>query len=527
MALALAACSSAPSGEKTVGVAQGFFGGVAADEPRAALVGRDILKAGGNAVDAATAVYFALAVTLPSKAALGGGGVCLVNDPESRRTVALNFLAGTPASIPASATRPSAVPGNARGFMALHSKYGHLHWAQVVAPGENLARFGAPVSRAFARDLAAVEGALMAEPESRRVFGRRDGSGAVREGDMLVQPDLAAVLAKLRREGGGGLYAGPLAERLVTAVGKARGSLTLKDLADYAPTWRPAIHIPWGHGMIHFAPPPAAAGAVAAEMWTMLTLGDRYEDAPREERPHMLVEAALRAFADRGRWLADDGSSLVKPSDLVSESRIAKLMSTYRPDSHVPAAQLDPAPVARLENPAATSFVTVDADGQAVACALTMNNLFGTGRVAPDTGILLAAVPGRKDNGSTSLGPMMATSDDGKDFFFAAAASGGVAAPTALMNVAVRTLISEHPLGEAMAAKRLHHGGLPDLVYYEQGLDAGAVKSLTDRGHTVAPTTTLGVVNAVSCPDSLPDKPDTCSIKADPRGYGLATSVLE
>ena len=163
MALLALGCSS---DEETnlgqIGLIEGFLGGVAADEPRAALIGRDVLSAGGSAADAATAVYFALAVTLPSSASLGGGGVCLVHDTPSARTEAIRFLARRPADVPPGTARPSAVPGNPRGFFALHSKYGVLRWEQVVAPAEGLARFGTPVSRALARDLKQVGTALLA-----------------------------------------------------------------------------------------------------------------------------------------------------------------------------------------------------------------------------------------------------------------------------------------------------------------------------------------------------------------------------
>ncbi len=507
-------------------VAGAFFGGLAADEPRAALVGHEILRAGGNAMDAATAVYFALAVTLPSSASLGGGGVCVVEDNGTESTKALHFLAGAPGQVPPTATRPSAVPGNVRGFSALHAKYGRLRWAQVVAPAANMARFGVQVSRAFARDLAKVEKALLMEPETRRVFGRTDGRGLVREGDILVQGDLAATLSLVRSQGPGSLYQGPMARRLVAAVERAGGSLGLEDLRAYAPVWRDTIKVTFGDGTMHLAPPPAAAGAVAAEMWAMLVQDDRYENVADGERPHLVVETALRAFADRARWLRGDGTSTVAPEKLVSEARITSLMASYRRDRHVPAAELDPAPVARPENPAATSFVVVDGHGSAVACALTLNNLFGTGRVAKGTGILMAALPGRGGRGPISLGPMVVMSEKDNQFYAAAAASGGVAAPTAMLNVMAPILFGGR-LDDAMSAKRLHHGGVPDLTYYEQGISETVLKSLTARGHRVAPTMALGLVNVAICFDGLPEEPQTCAVRADPRGFGLAKAVEE
>ena len=388
-----------------IGFVEGFLGGVAADEPRAALVGRDILSAGGTAADAATAVYFTLAVTLPSSASLGGGGVCLVHDHGTNTTEALDFLARRPESVPPTASRPSAVPGNARGFFALHSKYGRLRWAQLVAPAENLARFGTQVTRAFARDLLKVDQALMADSESRRVFSRPAGGGTVSEGDQLRQLDLAGVLSRLRSLGPGELYTGQTARALVAGAAVAGGSLAQDDLRKFAPVWRSTVKVAFGNNTAHFAPPPAAAGAVAAAMWAMLTRSDDYDDADDDNRGHLFAEMALRAYADRARWLGRDGDSIVAADDLVSEARLDPLAASYRPDRHVPAEELDPAPVPRLENPAATSFVVADREGSAVACALTMNNLFGTGRIAPGTGILLAMRPGEMGRGPVSLGP--------------------------------------------------------------------------------------------------------------------------
>ncbi|MEE9250468.1 MAG: gamma-glutamyltransferase, partial [Alphaproteobacteria bacterium] len=215
-AVALGGCSSEGPELGTVGHVEGFLGGVAADEPRAVLVARDVLSAGGTATDAAVALYFALSVTLPSAASLGGGGICVVFDRKSDRVEALDFTARAPAG--RRTGRPSAVPGNPRGMFALHAKYGRLRWAQLVAPAEKLARFGSSVSRALAWHLSAA-GPLLADRESRRVFARSDGT-PLREGDIIEQLDLAVVLSLLRRSPGQ-FYSGPFARQLVKAVRRA------------------------------------------------------------------------------------------------------------------------------------------------------------------------------------------------------------------------------------------------------------------------------------------------------------------
>ena len=521
----LTACGPDEELRGTIGFVEGFLGGVAADEPRAAQIGREILSAGGNATDAAVATYFALSVTLPSSASLGGGGVCVVHDRETGNTEALEFLARTPARMASGATRPSAVPGNPRGFFVLHAKYGRLRWERMVAPAETLARFNARVSRALARDLAKVGKALLADGQSRRVFGHPNGTGPIGEGDALRQVELAAVLGRLRTKGPGDFYLGALAKRFVTAVGQAGGTLGIDDLRQYAPVWRETVKAQSGNETAHFAPPPAAAGALAAQMWQVLIGQEGYEDAGDDERNHLFAEVSLRVFADRGQWLGVDGASTVAAAQLVGEARLEAMMAGYRSDAHVAANKLNPGPVARRENPAATTFVVVDPEGSAVACALTMNNLFGTGRIAPGTGVLLAALPGRGGRGPTSLGPMLVINDTTNRFFLAMAASGGVTAPTAMLNVAVRVLAEEKSLDEAMHAKRLHHGGLPDLVYHEKGFDEAAIKTLTGRGHRVAATRALGLVNAAYCSAGIPGNSESCVIRTDPRGFGLAASA--
>lgn len=507
-----------------VGYVTGFLGGVSADEPRAALIGREILSAGGTAADAAVAAYFALSVTLPSSASLGGGGVCIVHDPVKQETVALDFLTGVPATVPAGADRPSAIPGNPRGMFMLHARYGRLKWQQLVAPAANIARFGAVVSRAFATDLDLVATPLAAESETRRVFGRVDGSGLAKEGDLLRQVELAAVIERMRQHGPGDFYNGPLARQIVAAVNSAGGSLTLEDLRSYVPVWRDPVAVDVILGVTaYFAPPPAAAGAVAAEIAAMMASRDK-ATRNAEERPHLFAEAAARAFGDRARWLKPDGTSNVPVRDLVAKARIEALMRSYDSAKHVPSANLDPAPVERPESPAATSFVVADREGQVVACALTMNNLFGTGRIAPGTGILLAALPGG-GRGPTSLGPMIVHDKNASSVIFAAGASGGVTAPTALAWVASEIVYGDKNLENALASKRIHHGGHPDTVFYEPDVPEATLTALRARGHQLAATPSLGKVNALFCPGGLLKKPETCQIRPDPRGFGLATSA--
>ena len=504
---------------------QGFIGGVVADEPQAALIGRDILSAGGSAVDAVVAMYFAAAVTMPSSASLGGGGVCVAFDPKRGETRALEFLARPPRRVVPGADRPVAVPGNVRGFFALHARYGRLTWSQVLGPAESLARFGVRVSRAFARELAPVEDALMVEPETRRVFAAEDGTRMVREGDFLQQPELAAVLSLIRIELPGKFYTGPLASKIVASAEEAGGSLDIEDLRDYKPVWRKTIVLPLGDEVIHFAPPPATGGVVAAEMWAMLANDDRYEDTAVEERPHLIAEAALRAYADRARWEDDRGATAVDAQTLVAAPHIEALVADYRADTHVSPSELGLSVVGGPENPSAATFIAADRQGSAAACAVTLNSLFGTGRVAGGTGIVLASLPGQGGRGAKSLGPMLIVNENVNNFYFAAAASGGIVAPIAMVDVAARVLLGQQPLAEAVAAKRVFGSGDPDVVFVERDLSPSVSEMLRRKGHRLAETPSLGRVNVIYCPGGIPDQKDFCEVGTDPRGFGLAGSA--
>ncbi|MCC7015941.1 MAG: gamma-glutamyltransferase, partial [Rhodospirillales bacterium] len=511
-ALALGGCATKPdeSLHGTAGFIQGFLGGVVADEPRAALAGREILSAGGSAADTAVATYFALSVTLPSMATLGGGGICLAHDPAKDQTQMLDFIAPGPRTAPIQGAggpggvgrrnegpgaedaagslvmahaRPAAIPMNARGFFVLHARYGRLKWAQLPAPAANLARFGVPVSRALARDLAQAGAVIGADAEARRIFGRPDGSGPLREGDRLIQVDLAAMLERVRNQGPGDLHGGEGARQLIQAYRSAGLALDRNDLRESVPVWREPLGVPVeGMGrrsMAYFAVPPAAAGAVAGRIIAQLAERDRYARAGANERAPLFVEAAARALAEGP-------------------------------------------PLSLAEGSAATAFVAADREGQVVACAVTPHHPFGAGRVAPRTGILAAAVPTVGARGPAALAAMIVNDRIRDGIVFAAAASGGAAAATAMAEVAARTLFEGRLLEDALGQARLHPAGPAGPVYREPRLDDGSARELSVRGTRLAAAPILGVVNALACPGGLRNKPETCSLRADPRALGLA-----
>lgn len=511
VAAALAGCAeSKPAG--TIGFVKGFGGMVAADEPRAALAARDVLSAGGTAADAAVVLYFTMAVTQPSTASLGGGGVCVAYDKDKKRTEVVEFLA-PPSQASATARNPSAVPANVRGFYALHARYGKFRWEQLLAGPETLARSGAPVSRAFASDVARAAQLIANDPAARQVF--MPNGRPLAEGQVLEQRDLATLLARLRRAPGD-MYLGAASREFIEAVKRADGSLTAEDLRDLKPNVREAIGVPLGDDTAYFAPPPAVAGGIAAQMTA--TLADRWKGAGPDEKPHLLAEAAAKAFADRSRWMQPHGWPNENAQNLAARERATALMAAYNPDRHTAveaAKSTDAIPAA--------GFVTMDSMGNAVACNVTTYGLFGNGRMAPGTGVMLAAVPGLS-SGPPAVGPVLVVNTHSKEVHFGGAATGGVTAPTALVQTLLSTMRDGTQLEAAVAAPRVHHSGAPDIAFVESGERAFDPAPLSKRGHEIKAVPMPSRVNAFACASGDPDF-KKCRVATDPRGNGLGLIV--
>lgn len=507
----------------TIGFVPGALGAISVEEPQAALVARDILSAGGTAADAATAIGFALSVTMPSAASIGGGGLCIVRDARGEKPQVIDFLPRAPKQASASAPRPSAVPGLPRGLFLLHSRYGELKWAQVVAPAETLARFGYPISRAFAVELAKVAPALVEDKISARVFRRKDGR-VVGEGDYFKQPDLAGLIGRMRRQGVGDFYIGSEAANFVEGVKAAGGTLSIEDLRAFQPAIREPISLKWESNTVwHFAGPPASGGAVVANMMSLLMADARFENADEVLREHLLVETAKRAFANRMKNLLADGNYRTDPNTFVSEQYIERAGGGINDNRATPFSSLVSSPVDWPETPAAVSFSVMDIRGGAVACTLTMNNRFGTGRMVDGYGVVLAAAPDQRGRTYTPVGPALLTSELFNRSYGAFAASGGVAAPTALVNVIARAGAGPQTLLEAMRAPRTHYAGVPDKVFVERSMDAKTVEALKARGHNVAISEDIGRVTATYCNTGIPNKKGiSCASASDPRGHGVA-----
>jgi gamma-glutamyltranspeptidase/glutathione hydrolase len=427
-------------------------GAVVADEPQATLVARAILAAGGNATDAATALAFALMVTLPSRASLGGGGACLVYSPTIKagtRNGPQAFVFLSPAAS-GGGSRAAAVPMTARGLLLMQAIYGSKPIDQLIGPAQRLASLGVPVSQAFENDLSVVSGPLFGDPVARATFG--DASGApLGVGQPMVQPALADTLSQLRIKGVADLYQGDLAQSLVRGSAMAEGPISIQDLTNAVPRQMDPIDVGAGGNHATFLPPPADGGLAAAGAYAQLRAQEG--DIAGANAAALAIATAYRAGTD-----AQDPAALLQETNL--------------PRGNLP------------EVAASTSFVTLDQYGGAVSCSLTMNNLFGTGRIAPGTGILLAASPAHGQ--APLLSASLVWNKPTNTFRASVGGSGQQGAPLA---VALTT----------------------DYALRQEGRDFGSVVPEPGRA------------NAISCPGRVPGRFKSCIWLTDPRGAGMAT----
>lgn len=453
--LGLAAGSGPVAGQP--GFVRGFLGGVATEDPAAALAARQVLSSGGSATDAAVAAGFVLAVTLPSRVGLGGGGACVVYDRSRPAPEAVMFLPGGRATTPPGADRPAAVPLLARGLFGLYTRSSIRPLEELMAPAEQLARFGTEVSRGLAGDLAAVAAPLLVDPGARAVFGRA-GGGTKQAGEQLIQPDLAQTLGQLRTNGVGDLHQGTLARRLEEGSRQVGGNLTAEELRAALPNLVPPIDIASAGGdRIAFLPAPADGGLAAAVAYTALMGGAA------------LPEASSRGLAAASAWRQRGGD----------------------PRALLTATGLPPAQLGTL--PASAGLVVYDRRGGAVACAFTMNNLFGTGRMVPGLGFLLAPAPGVGQVRPPLLSAAIAYNTNVQGFRLAAAASGQQSAPIGVAG----------PM-----ALQLLRGAAP----------AAAVEA----GATGAARTQLG-----ACTGYLPGPEGRCFTVSGPGGAGVALGAVD
>jgi gamma-glutamyltranspeptidase/glutathione hydrolase len=530
-ALLLAAVGSGAADAAAPPAVEAEHGIVVSAQHDASEIGARILEWGGNAIDAAVAVGYALAVTDPCCGNIGGGGFMLVHLADGRDTF-LDFRETAPgaanpamyldaAGEPVAAAsregwRAVAVPGTVMGLDRALGEYGRLPRRAVMAPAIALARDGFVLGHADAQIVERSAARLAKDAAAARIFLRPDGS-PLQSGDRLVQADLAASLERIARDGPDAFYRGPIAQAMAAASAAGGGILTAEDLAGYATTEGAPLDCGYRGWEIVSAPPPSSGGATICQILGIVAGDDlKALGFGSAASVHLLVEAMRLAYRDRNTWLGDP-AFVANPLDrLLSKEHAAALRGRIDPGKA--AASAPPGPRSS-EKPETTHYSVADGEGNAVAVTYTLNGSFGAGIVAPGTGILLnnemddfAAKPGAANlyglvqgeanaiaPGKRPLSSMAPTlvKKDGR-LFLVLGSPGGSRIITAVLETLINILDHGMAPQEAVDAPRFHHQWLPDKVYYEpRGLSPDTLERLRGIGHALAEQPPWGAVELI------------------------------
>lgn len=508
----------------TVHAVPAEHGMVVAQEKISAQVGADILRRGGNAVDAAVATGFAMAVTYPRAGNIGGGGFMVIYSTERNEDITIDYRETAPAATTpqiflgadgkpdAAKSRDSAlgvgVPGTVAGLALALEKYGSGRFtlAQLLEPAIVLARDGFLVGDDIADTLPGWHKRLVRWPTSAQIFSRPDGT-PLGEGDKLVQSDLAETLSAVAALGPRGFYEGPVAEKLAKAVTDAGGIMTSADLKSYQAVIRAPVRGTYRGYDIVSMPLPSSGGVVLVETLNILEgfqLADLKQGSPASL--HLLIEAMKRAYADRARYLGDPAFVNAPIGTLTGKDYAAKLRATISADRATPSKQLVSTAASPHEGSNTTHFSVVDGGGNAVSNTYTLNFSYGVGLVADGTGVLLnnelddftAAVgasnayglvgfepnlPGPGKRPLSSMSPTIVLKD-GKPVLVTGS-PGGSRIISTVLQVIVNVLDYNMEVAAAVAAPRLHHQWLPDEVRVESGFPDNVLLELKAMDHHI------------------------------------------
>jgi len=497
-------------------------GMVVAQETRAALIGAEVLKRGGNAVDAAVAVGFAMAVTYPRAGNIGGGGFMLIHLARKNQDIAIDYRETAPAATtretflnakgeadPAKSRDQGlaiGVPGTVAGLTHALEKYGSgkFKLAQLIAPAIDLARHGYKVGDEFEDTGRSAITRMARWPSTAKLFLKPDGS-LIARGTLLVQSDLAATLEAISKRGPRAFYEGPIADKLSAAVREAGGLMTSDDLKNYKAVERPVLRGSYRGLRLISMPPPSSGGVVLLEMLNILE-GFKLKAADDPESAHLMVEAMRYAYADRAHLLGDPDFVKVPIAGLLSKRYAATLRAKIDRQHATPSDKIKAADPASFEGDNTTHYSVVDRFGNAVANTYTINLSYGVGLIAEGTGVLLnnelddfAAAPGAPNSFGlvgyeanepgpnkrplSSMTPAIVLRN-GKPVIVTGS-PGGSRIITAVLQVLLNVIDYRMTLAEAVHAPRIHHQWLPDETMVEAGVSAELIKALQARGHHV------------------------------------------
>ena len=495
--------------------------------PPATEAGLAILKAGGNAVDAAIAVEFALAVTWPAAGNIGGGGFMIVHPPDGRDVVCIDYREAAPGTATATMFTPQdgrfthkivGVPGTVSGMARAHARFGRLEWKHLVMPAVKLAADGFEVDEVLASSMNGVLESERAregghERELSRVYGKKlqDGNESLKwkAGNRLVLPDLAKTLQRIADHGDDDFYRGETAERLAAEMRSGDGLITVEDLANYQAEVRPAIHGTFRGYDVYGPSPPSSGGICLVEMLNVLEHFDlRRHDRYSARNLHIIAETMKRAYCDRARFLGDQDFVKI-PKRLTDKSYARKLAEQIDERAATPSETLAPEIDVKYESPSTTHFSVIDRSGLAVSNTTTLQYGWGSRIVVKGAGFLLNNImgdfnwfPGHTDRSGNigtkpnqiAPGKRMLSSQTptivahkGRPVLITGSPGGRTIINTSLQMV-LNVIEFEMDLPEAMRAARIHHQWLPDRIVYETyggQITEDTAAELKARGHTL------------------------------------------
>ena len=513
----------------------GRSGMVASQEIVASRVGADILSQGGNAIDAAVATGFALAVTLPRAGNLAGGGFMMVHLAEENKTIALDYREMAPAAasrdmflksngevdnqLARDSLKSSGVPGTVAGLLYAHEKYGQLTLKQIIQPAIDLAAEGIAVNVDLSSSIKSRAKRLKRDPSTRRYFFKEDGT-FYELGDKFVQSDLAGSLRRIAANGRSGFYQGKTAQLITDQMKRSGGLISLEDLKNYRVVERTPVCANFKANKICSMPPPSSGGIHLLQMlnilepWDLKALGHN-----SAAYIHRLVETMRRAYADRSAYLGDPDFYLVPVSQIIDKKyakalhRQIDLKQASSSDDVLPGLPIDPDTLIKGAQPAiAESIETThisawDEWGNVVSTTTTLNFSFGSGIAVSGAGFLLnnemddfSAKPG-SPNGYGLIGGIANEIQPGKRPLsamtptivfdekgaptLATGSPGGSTIITAVLQVLLNVLEFDMGIADATAASRVHHQWLPDRMGYEPGISPDTLYLLTQMGHSL------------------------------------------
>jgi gamma-glutamyltranspeptidase/glutathione hydrolase len=534
----------------------GAAGMVASQNELASEAGAQILADGGNAIDAAVAVGFALAVTLPRAGNLGGGGFMLVHDADSGESIAIDYREKAPrnasrdmfldeeGNVDKDKARFSylsaGVPGTVAGLWRAHQDYGRLPWRDVLDPAIRLARDGFTMTYDLAGLLAGRKDRMCRYEAACRYFYKAGGE-PYEAGERFIQSDLADTLQQIAEQGPNAFYRGDIAEAIVSEMERGSGLVDAESLATYAPSVRDVARGTYRGYEIVTMPPPSSGGIHVVQMLNILEhfpvaeFGYGSADAV-----HVLAESARLAYADRSKHLGDPAFYDVPDEWLMSKEYGKELAATIDMQRARPSSEVSPGVLAAYESPDTTHYSVIDRDGNVVSNTTTLNFSFGSGIAVAGAGFLLnnemddfsakSGVPnafgliGDKANeiegGKRPLSSMtpVIVFDEGKAWF-ATGSPGGSRIITTVLQMIVNVIDHGMNIAEASAAPRMHHQWLPDVLQLESGFSPDTVHILQERGHEIAGTQwSMGSLQSVAYRDGVfkgasdPRRPNSASI---------------